>query len=393
MGLVFGILLVKAMLLRLLFVARRRLAVEAAHKRTADQAHEATTAQAPPVLLPAPAVADGEIAAPIVAKEPEVDLATVDTQTRRLLRAGVLIGLLAGLYLIWADILPALGILDRVRLWSTTVEVTQILPGGTVQTIPQVVNITLGSMAMASLILLLSLMAARNIPGLLEITVLRLMPLEPGGRYAINAISRYIVVTIGLVIACGTMGIGWSKVQWLAAAVTVGLGFGLQEIFANFISGIIILFERPVRVGDVVTIGDISGTVSKIRIRATTIVDWNRKELIVPNKQFITSQMVNWTLSDPILRLVISVGVPQGSDLCLVRNVLLKVARANPRVLEHPTPSAFLLGFTNDAMDFSLRVFVPGPDVILSVQDELHAAIDEALRAVNIRPTFSRSPG
>ena len=181
--------------------------------------------------------------------------------------------------------------------------------------------------------------------------------------------------------------------QWLAAAVTVGLGFGLQEIFANFISGIIILFERPVRVGDVITVGEISGTVSKIRIRATTIVDWNRKELIVPNKQFITSQMVNWTLSDPILRLVISVGVPHGSDPDLVRNLLLRVARSNPRVLDNPKPSAFLLGFAKESMDFSLRVFVASPDMILGVQDELHAAIGEALRQADIEAAFSRSPG
>jgi potassium-dependent mechanosensitive channel len=392
--LVFVAYVARALLLRLLFVGRRKLAVEAAQKRMAARSQGKEPHVPPEDLLP---VQDTETAAKIAPSEPEVDLARVDTQTRRLARIAILIALAIGLYLTWVDMLPALGILDRVQLWSTSVDVTQPITNqdGTksLLTTQKLVPITLGSIAVAGLIMLGAIAAARNIPGLLEITLLRLMPMEPGSRYAINAISRYVITILGLIFAFEAIGIGWSKVQWLAAAVTVGLGFGLQEIFANFVSGLIILFERPVRVGDVISIGEISGTVTRIRIRATTIVDWNRKELIVPNKQFITSQTVNWTLSDPILRLVLLVGVPYGSDPEQVRRVLLSVARSNARVLDNPKPSVFLLGFAKDAMNFSMRVFVASPDMILSVQDQLHAALGKALREEGIEATFSRSPG
>ena len=102
----------------------------------------------------------------------------------------------------------------------------------------------------------------------------------------------------GTIVAFRQLGIGWSSIQWLVAAVTVGLGFGLQEIFANFVSGVILLFERPAHVGDTVTVGSITGTVTRIRIRATTILDWDNKELIVPNKEFVTGNLVNWTLTN-----------------------------------------------------------------------------------------------
>ena len=123
--------------------------------------------------------------------------------------------------------------------------------------------------------LLVTALVGRNLPGLLEIVLLQRLPISPAGRYAVTTIAQYLLVIVGLVLAFGTIGIGWSKVQWLAAAITVGLGFGLQEIFANFVSGLIILFERPVRVGDTVTLGEQRGTVARIRMRATTIVDWD----------------------------------------------------------------------------------------------------------------------
>jgi potassium efflux system protein len=114
--------------------------------------------------------------------------------------------------------------------------------------------------------------------------------------------------------------VSWDKLQWLVAALSVGLGFGMQEIFANFISGIMILFERPVRIGDTITIGNLSGTVSKIRIRATTITDFDRKDIIVPNKTFITGQLINWSLTDTVTRVTLKLGIDYGSDLDLVRN-------------------------------------------------------------------------
>jgi potassium efflux system protein len=124
--------------------------------------------------------------------------------------------------------------------------------------------------------------------------------LDRGSGYAITATIRYVIVLVGVILAARGLGLAWSKVQWLAAAVTVGIGFGLQEIFANFVSGLILLFERPLRVGDIVTVGETSGVVSRIQIRATTIRDWDNRELILPNKTLITGGFLNWTLSDSI---------------------------------------------------------------------------------------------
>src|SRR5690606_41859731 len=116
----------------------------------------------------------------------------------------------------------------------------------------------------------------------------------------------------GFVATLGALGVSWDKLQWLVAALSVGIGFGIQEIFASFISGLIILFERPVRIGDVVTIGNLSGTVSRIRIRATTITDVDRKEIIVPNKTFVTEHLINWSLSDTVTRVTVKVAVANG---------------------------------------------------------------------------------
>ena len=199
------------------------------------------------------------------------------------------------------------------------------------------------NLAVALLILVIATIVTRNIPGLLEVVILQRLPFTAGGRYAIRTITQYVLAIIGVAVAFDAIGIGWSNVQFLAAAMTVGLGFGLQEIFANFVSGLIILFERPVRVGDVITVGGISGTVTRIRMRATTVVDWDRKELIIPNKEFVTGQIVNWSLSDSVLRITIPVGVSYESDTELARDLLLEVAASNTFVLTDPTPRALFL--------------------------------------------------
>ena len=131
----------------------------------------------------------------------------------------------------------------------------------------------------------------------------------------------------------------------------LGLGFGLQEIFANFVSGLIILFERPIRVGDTVTVGSISGVVSRIRIRATWITGFDRKELVVPNKEFVTTQLVNWSLSDAVSRVEIKVGIAYGSDTERAIELLQDAADANPDVLRDPAPSVLFLGFGESSLD------------------------------------------
>jgi potassium efflux system protein len=184
------------------------------------------------------------------------------------------------------------------------------------------------------------------------------------------------------------LGFSWSTVQWLAAGLTVGLGFGLQEIFANLVSGLIILIERPVRVGDFVTVNGVSGHVTQMQLRATTIKDLDSRELIVPNKKFITEDVMNWTLSDRTTRVIIRVGIAYGSDTKKAQQVLQQVARANPLVKNIPMPEVVFAAFGESTLDFELRVMIATREVYFRVVHELNMAIDEGFRASGIEIAF-----
>jgi len=309
--------------------------------------------------------------------------------SRMMIGAGLLLAILAT-SAIWADLLPAARILQQVELWTTTemVTVSELDPSGVehFSTEDRLVAITLADLFRSLLIGLLTLALIRALPGLLEATLFR--RLGPGERYAYSTIVKYAVVLAGLAFAFDAIGIGWSSIQWLVAAVGLGLGFGLQEIFANFISGLIILFERPIRVGDTVSVGEVNGTVSRIRIRATWITAFDRKELIVPNKEFVTGRLINWTLSDAILRVSIPVGVAYGSDTERVIEVLNQVARESRRVLRDPRPQVLFLGFGDSSLSFELRVFVRNAEQLFPVRHDLHMAIDKAFREAGIEIAF-----
>ena len=311
------------------------------------------------------------------------------TVTRLMVGTGVLLAVL-GAFGIWADLLPAARILDQVELWSTTqtITVAELDSSGVehVSTETGLVAITLTDLIRALLIGLLTLTLIRALPGLLEATLFR--RLGPGERYAYVTIVKYALVLVGLAFAFDAIGIGWSSVQWLVAAIGLGLGFGLQEIFANFISGLIILFERPIRVGDTVSVGEIHGTVSRIRIRATWITGFDRKELVVPNKTFVTGQLINWTLSDPVLRLEIPVGIAYGSDTDRAVEVLMRVAKDSILVLHDPVPHVFFQSFGDSSLLFELRVFTRGVQQRMRARHELHMSIDKAFREAGIEIAF-----
>ncbi len=356
--LAIAVVVAYGLVMRALFMARRRLAI-----RMAEQRREAAQREEPGTDA-----ATGEV--PV--EEAETNLVALSEQTRRLARVAAGIAMLVGLWLIWVDVLPALRVLNRYDVWS--------YGDGAV--------VTLGDLGLALLAAAATVMAAQNLPGLLEVAVLQHLPLAAGVRFAITTVSRYIITIVGVVATFGLIGIGWAKVQWLAAAITVGLGFGLQDIFANFVSGLIILFERPMRVGDVVTVGETTGTVTKIRIRATTVTDWDRKELIVPNKEFVTGRLMNWSLSDNLLRLTLTVGIAYGSDTKLATDLLLECASKNPHVLQDPAPSAFFDEFGGSALNFKLRFFISGVTYFLAAKDEIHRAVDAAFRAHGIEIAF-----
>ena len=299
----------------------------------------------------------------------DLALDKVNEQTRRLLRAVKLVLLAAGLVWVWADVLPAFARLDEVVLWS----VSQAAADG----VATVESITLMAVLLGLLALSLTFVAARNLPGLLEIGLLSKVNMDSASRYAVTSVSRYAIVMVGVIVGLGLLGLRWSQLQWLAAALTVGLGFGLQEIFANFVSGLILLFERPFRVGDVITVNNLDGTVTRIRTRATTILDFDNKEIVVPNKSFITGQLVNWTLSDETTRIVVKVGVDYGTDPALVHRLLLQAAAESSRVLETPPPRSWLLEFGANSLDFELRVFVGSMLDRLATRNEINVRLCE----------------
>jgi potassium efflux system protein len=302
-------------------------------------------------------------------------------QTDRFIRFAMVVLLFAGLWLIWSDVLPAVNSLKRIELWSFVAETTSG---------KEAVSITLGGVTLAAFILVFSFLAAMNLPGFLEIAVLQHLPIDQGVRFAICALSRYAIGTIGIIVACGQLGVGWSNVQLPVAAMTIGLAFGLQEIVGNFVAGIIVLLEQPIRVGDTVTLGDTTGVVTKVRIRATTLQQWDRKELLVPNKEFITGRLINWTLTDDTLRLEFPVGIAYGSDTRKAERVLYQVARANEDVLLTPTPFVAFLGFGDSALEFELRVFISKskPDIFILTRHRINRAIDDAFREAGIEIAF-----
>lgn len=309
---------------------------------------------------------------------PEMNLKDISQQSSSLLRITVSALAVAGLVLLWADVIPALQLFNDITLWTIATD----LQGG------DPLPITLADALLALLVAVGTVLAAKNLPGTLEVMVLSRMNLEPGSGYAITTITTYVLVLMGVVICLGVIGVQWSKLQWLVAALGVGLGFGLQEIVANFVSGVILLFERPIRVGDTVTIDGITGTVSRIRIRATTLVDWDRKEQIIPNKTFVTQDLTNWTLSDPITRVVLRVGVAYGSDVDKVQKILIDVAHNNERVVDEPASAVFCVELGDSSMNFEVRVFVKDMMDIMPLSHEIHASITRALTEAGINIPF-----
>ncbi|QGW02098.1 mechanosensitive channel MscK [Proteus terrae subsp. cibarius] len=314
-------------------------------------------------------------------QEPPMDMDQINQQSLRLTTMILFIIFASSFYGIWSDFITVFTYLDGITLWSYN--------------LPTELGNVIKAVTVADLLLSVSIMAiswfmTRNLPGLLEVLILSRIKLQQGASYAITTILTYIIIAIGTIVSLGILGVAWEKLQWLAAALTVGLGFGLQEIFANFVSGLIILFERPVRIGDTVTIGTYSGTVSRIRIRATTVTDFDRKEVIIPNKAFVTERLINWTLSDTVTRIIIQVGVAYGSDLDKVKEILMKAAKDNVRVMTEPEPVVLFTEFGASTLNHDLRFYVRTLGDRNIAIDEVNRAIDKLCNENNINIAFNQ---
>ncbi len=343
---------------RWLLVTRRRLAFDAAMKeRDAARAHRAGDEAVETADQDA---TDNDIGGP------EVDLIALDVDSRQLINATLLLLVALGLAAIWDDMLPAFKALDQVTLWSTAFK----MEGEDV-----LVWITLADALVALLIGIVGYVLANNLPSLEDIILLKQGKVSAGARYAITTVTKYAIVIVATLLVLGQLGASWSQLGWAAAALGVGIGFGLQEIVANFISGLILLAERPVRVGDLITVGDASGKVERIRIRATTIRDFEQKELLIPNKELITGRLLNWTLSDARTRILIQVGIAYGSDVDRAMEILLELAREDERVLEEPAPGVVFDEFGDNSLILAFRVFVGALDDRLPVMNDMRRKI------------------
>ncbi|MCE9945178.1 mechanosensitive channel MscK [Aeromonas rivipollensis] len=314
-------------------------------------------------------------------EEQPMDLEEVSQQSLRLTRTVLMLIFGVAFYWLWSDLVAVFSYLDSMVLWHRS-EGT----GANAVLFP----ISLSDVLIGFLLLGGAWSLARNLPGLLEVLVLSKLNLAQGTAYAITTMLNYVLIGFGSLTALSMMGVQWDKLQWVAGGLSVGIGFGMKEILSNFVSGIIILFERPVRIGDTVTIGSFSGTVSRIRIRATTLTDFDRKEVIIPNQQLMTERLINWSLSDTVTRVIVRVGVAYGSDLELTRTLLKQAADENSRVLKDPAPIVYFLTFGASTLDHELRFFVSELGDRNPAVDELNRKIDQLFRENGIEIAFNQ---
>ena len=314
-------------------------------------------------------------------EEPEIDFEALSDDTTKLINTALVLVAAAGLWVIWSDVLPAFGILDAFSLW----EYSAVVDG-----VETLVPVTLKDVILGVLAILIVIAGASRLPALLEIVLLARLNITAGSRYAISSLTQYTIVAVGIVLVFNLLGGSWSEIQWLIAALGVGIGFGLQEIVANFICGLILLFERPIRIGDVVTVGDTDGIVTKIRIRSTTIRNWDQKELLVPNKEFITGRLLNWTLSDPVTRIVIPVGIAYGSDVARAIQLVQEAADEHERVLDDPPTLVSFEEFGESSLTIVLRCFIGSMDYWRQTISELHQAINNKFKDAGMVIAFQQ---
>ena len=236
--------------------------------------------------------------------------------------------------------------------------------------------------------LIVGILLVRAVQRWLDVRFLPRTGLESSLQNSISTIFGYVAVIAVLAMALGMVGIDLQKFALIAGALSVGIGFGLQSIVSNFVSGLILLTERPIRVGDWVVVGSEEGHVRRIAVRATEIETFDRASVLIPNQQFITEVVKNWTHANTVGRVIIKVGVSYSSDADKVRDVLIQVAEDHPLVLESPPPRALLLNFGDSSLDFELRAYIGNVDNSFMIKSDLNFAVLRRFREAGIEIPF-----
>lgn len=218
--------------------------------------------------------------------------------------------------------------------------------------------------------------------------ILKRLKIDPGTSYTLSRITQYLVISIGVLVSFNFVGINLSSLTVIFGLLSVGIGFGLQNVTSNFISGLIILFERPISVGDRVMVNDIEGDVTEINIRSTMVRTVNNISIIVPNSAFVSEDVVNYSHGDPTYRLDIDVGVSYNSDLDTVLKALREVADQNENVMRRPEAEVHLVEFGDSSWNMQLRAWIEDVKFYPKVRNELNQAIVRSFRNYDIEIPF-----
>jgi small-conductance mechanosensitive channel len=234
----------------------------------------------------------------------------------------------------------------------------------------------------------ISVVLSRIIHAVLEQDVLARVRLPRGVPGTISTMARYAVIAVGVLAAASAAGLELSQFAIIAGALGVGIGFGLQNLVNNFVSGLILVFERPIHIGDTVQTGTMWGRVQKIGIRSSVVRTWEGAEVIVPNGNLISSEVTNWTLSDRTRRMTVAVGVKYGTDPRKVKEVLLEAARRHEKVASFPEPYALFIGFGASSLDFELRFWTSHYDDWVVIRSEVTMNVNDGLAEAGIEIPF-----
>ena len=248
------------------------------------------------------------------------------------------------------------------------------------------ITVSVSSLVIGVLVMVLTIFLARTSSTLIERRIAHQRHIDPGLRYTICRLARYFIITIGLLVALKqAFAIDLTSIAVLFTALSVGIGFGLQYIAADIASGFILLFERPIRVGDRITIGEDEGDVQSINLRTTVVTTNDRIAIIVPNSKLVSQRVVNWSYGDPRARIAIQIGVADDSDIDLVTKTLIEAAKDVDNVLADPAPCVQFLKFGDYTLDFRLLVFTNQPRRHVQIRSDINYRIARLFRERSIR--------
>jgi len=251
------------------------------------------------------------------------------------------------------------------------------------------ITVSVSSVIVGLVILVVTLFIARAATALIERRIASRHHIDPGLRYTICRLVKYLVVTIGTLVALKqAFNLDLTSIAVIFTALSVGIGFGLQYIASDIASGFILLFERPIRIGDRITIGDDEGDVQSINLRTTVVLTNDRIAIIVPNSKLVSQRVVNWSYGDPRARIAIPIGVADDSDIDLVTNTLIQAAKDVPNVLADPEPRVQFLNFGDYTLDFRLLVWTSEPRRNIQIRSDINYRIARLFRARSIRIPF-----